>query len=91
MKRVIVSGANGFVGANIVAACLEAGISVSAVDLGFDNPAYSAFSGENLQLIKADCAELPPLAADALIHAAFITATPEERGRIARGESARQY
>lgn len=80
MKRIIVTGANGFLGSNIVAACLEAGCAVDAVDLGFDNPAYTQLSGENLQLITSDCVNMPPAAADALIHAAFITATPEERG-----------
>ncbi len=78
--RVIVTGANGFLGCNIVAACLEARFGVSALDLSFDNPAYARDSGDNLRLIESDCADMPPLAADALIHAAFITATPGERG-----------
>ncbi|MCY3916613.1 MAG: NAD(P)-dependent oxidoreductase [Chloroflexi bacterium] len=77
--RVIVTGANGFLGANIVAACLEAGVAVAAVDLTFDNPAYEQFASENLQLIESNCVDMPGFAADALIHAAFITATPEER------------
>lgn len=77
--RVIVTGANGFLGANIVAACLEAGVAVAAVDLKFDNPAFAQFAGENLQLIESNCADMPGFAADALIHAAFVTATPEER------------
>ncbi len=78
--RVIVTGANGFLGANIVAACLDAGVAVAALDLTFDNPAYTRFASENLQLIESNCVEMPAIAADALIHAAFITATPEERG-----------
>lgn len=77
--RVIVTGANGFLGANIVAACLDAGLAVAALDLTFDNPAYAQFAGENLQLIESNCVDMPAIAADALIHAAFITATPEER------------
>lgn len=77
--RVIVTGANGFLGCNIVAACLEAGFDVAAVDLAFDNPAYAQFASDNLQLIESNCVDMPALAADALIHAAFITATPEER------------
>ena len=77
--RVIVIGANGFLGSNIVAACLDAGLAVAAVDLTFDNPAYAQFVSENLQLIEANCVDMPAIAADALIHAAFITATPEER------------
>jgi len=77
--RVLVTGANGFLGSNIVAACLEAGIDVAAVDLTFDNQAFAQFAGDNLQLIESNCVELPAVATDALIHAAFITATPEER------------
>lgn len=77
--RVIVTGANGFLGSNIVAACLEASFAVAAVDLTFDNPAYAQFVSENLQLIEANCVDMPAIAADALIHAAFTTATPEER------------
>ena len=80
MKRVIVTGAGGFVGCNIVAAFLEAGYFVYAVDLGFENAAYSQLPRKNLQLIEANCINLPPLAADALIHAAFVTATPQMRG-----------
>ena len=78
--RVIVTGANGFLGANIVAACLEAGMAVAAVDLTFDNRAYAQFASEHLQLIESNCVDMPAIAAGALIHAAFITATPEERG-----------
>ena len=78
--RVIITGANGFLGSNIVAACLDAGFGVIAVDLYFDNPAYVKPRGDNLRLIESDCVNMPPVAADALIHAAFVTATPEERG-----------
>ena len=60
MKRVIVTGANGFVGCNIVAAFLEAGWVVNAVDRVFENPAYSHLSAERLRLIESDCANLPP-------------------------------
>ena len=79
-KRVIVTGANGFVGCNIVAAFLDAGWVVNAVDHVFDNPAYSHLSAERLRLIASDCANLAPLAAEALVHAAAITATPAARG-----------
>ena len=80
MKRVIVTGANGFVGCNIVGALLNAGYAVSAVDFDFDNPAYGHLLGDKLRQITADCGNLPPLKADALIHAAAVTATPEARG-----------
>lgn len=80
MKRVIVTGANGFVGCNIVGALLAADYAVLAVDLGFDNPAYQRHPADNLRRITANCVNLPPLRADALIHAAAVTATPEARG-----------
>ena len=80
MKRAIVTGANGFVGCNIVAALLAAGYSVTAIDLGFDNPAYGRMPSGNLRCIRADCANLPALKADALIHAAAVTASPAARG-----------
>lgn len=81
MKRVVVvTGANGFVGCNIVGALLAAGYAVAAVDLGFDNPAYERLRIDNLRCITANCVKLPPLTADALIHAAAVTATPAARG-----------
>ena len=80
MKRVIVTGADGFVGCNIVDALLDAGYFVSAVDRNFENRAYSQFPAEKLQLVRSDCVKLPPIAADALIHAAFVTASPAARG-----------
>ncbi len=80
MKRVIVTGANGFLGCNIVAALLAAGYAVAAIDLAFDNPAYGRLLSDNLRQITTDCANLPPLCADALIHAAAVTASPAARG-----------
>lgn len=83
MERIIVTGANGFLGVNIAAACLAAGYAVASVDSRFDNPAYSALPRENLRLIESDCLDMPAIHARGLIHAAFITATPEERGETA--------
>ncbi len=80
MKRVIVTGANGFVGCNIVGALLAAGYTVLAADFAFDNPAYKRLAGDNIRCITTDCVNLPPLSADALIHAAAVTATPAARG-----------
>lgn len=79
MRRIIITGANGFLGSNIVAACLDAGLEVAAVDLNYNNPAYAQPACDNLRLIESDCVNMPPVAADALIHAAAVTATPEER------------
>lgn len=80
MKRVIITGAAGFVGSNIAAIFLEAGWLVYAVDRRQANPAFAGPSSERLRIIASDCSDLPPLNADLLIHAAAITATPAERG-----------
>jgi UDP-glucose 4-epimerase len=77
--NVIVTGANGFVGSNIVSALIEQGWFVYAVDLGFDNPAVKTWDSHKVELITSSCTDLPALSADALIHGAFITASPEAR------------
>jgi len=80
MKRVIITGAAGFIGSNIVTACLDAGWRVYAVDRREAKPAFAGLPSGRLQQIASDCSDLPPLNAELLIHAAAITATPEERG-----------
>lgn len=80
MKHVIVTGANGFVGANTVSALAQAGWLVSALDREFDNPAAATWDQNRVQRVQASCADMPLIAADALVHAAFVTARPEERG-----------
>jgi len=79
MKRVIVTGANGFVGSNIVSTLLNQRWFVYAIDLGFDNPVISMWDDKDVELIRSSCTDLPVLSADALIHGAFITASPEAR------------
>ena len=80
MRRVIITGARGFVGSNIVATFLEAGWLVYAVDRTDTKLAFAGLSAGRLRTIASDCSDLPPLNADILIHAAAITATPEARG-----------
>ena len=79
MKRVIVTGANGFVGSNIVTVLQQQGDFVYALDLEFDNPAAANWNRDGVEFIQASCADLPALEVDALIHAAFITAAPGSR------------
>ncbi|MCY4018451.1 MAG: NAD(P)-dependent oxidoreductase [Chloroflexi bacterium] len=80
MKRVIVTGANGFVGSNIVSALSQEGWRVYALDREFDNPAVATWVRDCVERMQASCADMPAIPADALVHAAFVTATPEERG-----------
>ncbi len=80
MKRVIVTGANGFVGSNIVSALAQGGWLVSALDREFDNPALATWRHDRVERVRASCADMPSIPADALVHAAFVTATPAERG-----------
>lgn len=80
MKRVIVTGANGFIGSNIVSELIPLGWRVYAVDLAFDNPACDTWDRARVDMINSSCESLPDLSADALIHGAFITASPEARG-----------
>lgn len=79
MKQIIVTGANGFVGSNIVSALITHGWFVYAVDLEFNNPAVATWDSQQVGCITSSCIDLPTLSADALIHGAFITASPETR------------
>ncbi len=80
MKTVLITGADGFLGCNIVSAFLQAGWFVQALDQEFRNPALMALAHERLTLIHSNCSDLPLLYPDALVHAAFVTATPAARG-----------
>lgn len=80
MRRVIITGANGFVGSNIAAEFSQADWLVYAVDRIEAKLGVAGLSTGRIRQIVADCADLPALNADLLIHAAAITATPEERG-----------
>lgn len=79
MKRVIITGANGFVGSNIASVMMAQGWFVHAVDLAWDNPSVQTWDTSRIEFIKSTCEDLPQRSADALIHGAFITASPEDR------------
>lgn len=83
MKRVVLTGAGGFVGRHITQALLDAGCMVIACDTRFDadlRSAWHALGEDRLRVVESTASEMPPAAADVLIHAAALTASPEEAG-----------
>ena len=79
MNSVIVTGANGFVGSNIVTVLSNLDWHVYAVDVTFDNPIVNAWDSNVVEMFTSPCESLQSLRADALIHGAFITASPDIR------------
>ncbi len=80
---VAVTGAGGFVGRHMVRALLDAGCTVIASDTHFDpdlRREWAGIEGHRLRMVEAAVSELPPVALDALVHAAALTASPEEAG-----------
>lgn len=83
-RRVLVTGAGGFVGSHIVEALLAAGHAVVAADRHFAPSLRQGWLSRwptRLTLFENDLLDLPPLEADAVIHAAAVTAGPEESGQ----------
>lgn len=80
MKRVLITGANGFVCSNIVTALLQQGYFVYAVDLRWDNPVIQSWSKQDVEFISSDCMSLPEYELDALVHGAAMTADATELG-----------
>ncbi|MEW6579971.1 MAG: NAD(P)-dependent oxidoreductase [Chloroflexota bacterium] len=84
-QRALVTGAGGFVGRHIVAAALRAGWAVVAADWAFDpdlRATWAELPAERLTLVEGDLASLPPLAVEAVVHAAAVTAGPDESGQM---------
>ncbi|NDJ59541.1 MAG: NAD(P)-dependent oxidoreductase [Chloroflexi bacterium] len=83
-RRVLITGAGGFVCRQITAVLLSHDYAVIANDRAFDDDlkrAWSAQWGGQLTLIEADVMQLPDLRVDAVVHGAAVTASPEERGQ----------
>lgn len=79
IKRVLVTGAGGFIGRHIVNALHAHDLDVIALDRAFDPDLIPQWDAR-VTCIESDAAALPDLDADAVIHAAAVTATPESLG-----------
>ncbi|HZP75037.1 MAG TPA: NAD(P)-dependent oxidoreductase [Pseudolabrys sp.] len=96
MRTVLVTGANGFVGCNLVKHFAEAGNAVVALDRSSpDNPMcrYVASVSDRIAFVRADLSDphwhraLPTQSADIVIHAAAVTNVSEGE-EIARASDA---
>lgn len=80
-KRVLVTGAGGFVGRAIVRGMLAGGYEVYAADLHFDDALMRDWVGHSVTLCMGELAQLKGERFDAVVHAAALTASPEELGQ----------
>ena len=79
MKKIIITGAGGFVGSHLAVGLAQAGYTLVLVDTAFDGEA-SRHVGP-LECVRADLRDVTDLPeADGLIHGAALTANPEELG-----------
>ncbi len=81
-RRALVTGAGGFVGRHIVEALLASGWQVLALDRAFDAALAASWQsyGDRLLLLESDAVGLPVTDADAVVHAAALTANPSDLG-----------
>ena len=85
-RRVLITGAGGFVCSSIARVLLEQGWQVIAVDRQFDmvmQQNLRAQWGNQISFVQSDSAALPDISVDALLHGAAITASPDELGQSA--------
>jgi UDP-glucose 4-epimerase len=76
-RRVLITGAGGFVCRHIAEALLAGGWQVYALDRAFDADLRAAWMGK-IEIIERDVTDLPDMHANALVHGAAITASPDE-------------
>lgn len=82
--RVLITGAGGFVCSSIARVLLADGWQVIAVDRQFDADLQANWTkqwSERITFVQADSTNLPSVEADAVVHGAAITASPEELGQ----------
>ncbi len=82
-KHILITGASGFVMSNIIPILLQSGHTVIALDRVFDptlRNAWEAKWGEQILCLEREVDDLNDLEAEAIIHGAAITASPEEMG-----------
>lgn len=82
-QAALVTGAGGFVGAAIAERLVATGWAVQATDAAFDAPTRARLAGATLTSAPLPVALADAQAADVVIHAAFVTASPAERGETA--------
>lgn len=82
-KRVLVTGAGGFVCRHIIQAVLDNGMNVIAVDRSFDTNLHRHWTTNyagRIQILEFDLNALPSLPVDFVVHGAAITASAKEMG-----------
>ena len=83
IQRVLVTGASGFVMSNIIPVLLAEGCAVIALDRVFDPALQSGWVerwGDLITCLEREAGDLSGLQADAVLHGAAVTASPEESG-----------
>jgi UDP-glucose 4-epimerase len=83
-RRVLVTGAGGFICRHVVDSLLVAGWQVTALDRVFD-PTLLAQWNDRVKVVEADASHLPNQTFTTVVHGAAITANPESVGQTPEG------